>query len=135
MRYGQRPTVTEYDATKKIPDESCSLTSQDPCREEAYDIVLYHDLISRPGRYYIGILYEKDDKGTKRRKKRSCFGQGRQKRSCVEFKDPPKPENKTVKPVYDPKTDINYTMSIQEEACLFWDSIDERWSARGCRVS
>jgi len=53
----------------------------------------------------------------------------------VEFKDPPKPENETVKPVFDPRTDRNYTMSIQEEACLFWDSSEERWLSRGCRVS
>lgn len=135
VRYGQRPTVTEYDATKRIPDESCSLTSQNPCREDAYDIVLYYELISRPGPYYIGILYKKDDKGPERRKKRSYSGQRRQKRSCVEFKDPPKPENITVKPVFDPKTDSNYTMSIQEEACLFWDSEEEGWLSRGCRVS
>lgn len=138
VRYGQRPTVTEYDATKKIPDESCSLTSKNShgnCSKEAYDIVLFHEVISRPGPYFIGILYEENNERPQRRKKRSCFGQGRQKRSCVEFKDPPKPENITVKPGFDPKTDKNYTMNIQEEACLFWDSSEERWLSRGCRVS
>lgn len=138
VRYGQRPTVTEYDATKKIPDESCSLTSQNShgnCNGEAYDMVLLHEVISRPGPYFIGILYEENNEGPQRRKKRSCFGQGRQRRSCVEFKDPPKPENITVKPVFDSRTDRNYTMSIQEEACLFWDSSEERWLSRGCRVS
>ena len=137
VRYGQRPTVTEYDATKEIPDESsCSLTSQNSrgnCREEAYDMVLLHEVINRPGPYFIGILYEENNEGPQRRKKRSCFGQGRQKRSCVEFKDPPKPR-KTVKPVFDPRTDRNYTISVQEEACLFWDSSEERWLSRGCRV-
>ena len=140
VRYGQRPTVTEYDATKKIPDESyCSLTSQNShgnqCRGEAYDMVLLHEVINRPGPYFIGILYEGNNEGPQSRKKRSCFGQGRQKRSCVEFKDPPKPENITVKPVFDPRTDRNYTISVQEEACLFWDSSEERWLSRGCRVS
>lgn len=123
---------------KKIPDESCSLSSQNShgnCGEEAYDIVLFHELLSNPGTYYIGILYEKDDEAPQTRKKRSCFGQGRQKRSCVEFKDPPRPENITVKPVYDPRTDLNYTMSVLEEGCLFWDSREERWLSRGCRVS
>ncbi|KAJ7340518.1 hypothetical protein OS493_003270 [Desmophyllum pertusum] len=137
VRYGQRPTVTEYDAMKKIPDESCSLSSQNShgnCGEEAYDIVLFHELLSNPGTYYIGMLYEKDDEAPQTRKKRSCFGQGRQKRSCVEFKDPPRPENITVKPVYDPRTDLNYTMSVLEEGCLFWDSRKERWLSRGCRV-
>lgn len=138
VRFGQRPTITEYDATKKIPDEPCSLTFQNShgnCSGEAYDFTLLHEVISRPGPYFIGILYEENNEGPKKRRKRSCFGQGRQKRSCVEFKDPPKPENKTVKPVFDPRTDRNYTMSIQEEACLFWDSSEERWLSRGCRVS
>ena len=138
VRYGQRPTVTEYDATKKIPDESwCSLISQNShgnCSGEAYDMVLLHEVINKPGPYFIGVLYEENNEGPQRRKKRSCFGQGRQRRSCVEFKEPPKPENITVKPVFDPRTDRNYTMSVQEEACLFWDSIEERWLSRGCRV-
>ena len=138
LRYNQRPTVTEYDATKKIPDESsCSLISQNShgnCSGEAYDMVLLHDVINKPGPYFIGVLYEENNEGPQRRQKRSCFGQGRQRRSCVEFKEPPKPENITVKPVFDPRTDRNYTMSVQEEACLFWDSIEERWLSRGCRV-
>ena len=139
MRYGQRPTVSEYDLKKKIPDESCSSTPQTPhgnCNKEAYDFVLFHELISKPGPYYIGILYEKDSNGPQRvRTKRSCFGRGRQKRSCVEPKDPPRPENITIKPVYDSKTDVNYSMNILEESCLFWDSREEHWLSRGCRVS
>lgn len=146
VRYGQRPTVTEYDTKMKLPDESCSLTSQnsnDDCSERAYEILLVQEVLSRPGTYFIGILYEKSGERIKRRKKRkarrrkkrSCFSRGREKRSCVELKDPPKPENITVKPVYDPKTDMNYTMSILEEECLFWDSTEEYWSSRGCKVS
>ena len=139
VRYGQRPTVTEYDATKKIPDESwCSLISQNShgnCSGEAYDMVLLHEVINKPGPYFIGVLYEENNEGPQRRKKRSCFGQGRQRRSCVEVKEPPQPENITVKPVFDPRTDRNYTMSVQEESCLFWDSREERWLSRGCRVS
>ncbi|RMX38281.1 hypothetical protein pdam_00025264, partial [Pocillopora damicornis] len=52
VRQGQRPTVTEYDLTKRIPDESCSISpqaSQRGCSEEAYDVVLYHELISEAG--------------------------------------------------------------------------------------
>ena len=139
VRYGQRPTVTEFDLKMKIPNESCSLSksqdSNDHCGEKAYDILLVHQLLSKPGTYYIGVLNQKDDKKGKRRKKRSCFGRGRQKRSCVEFKDPPRPKNITVKPVYDPMTDVNYSLSIMEEECMFWDSTEERWSSRGCKVS
>ena len=137
MRQGQRPTVTEYDLTKRIPDESCSISpqaSQRGCSEEAYDVVLYHELISEAGKYYIGILYEGGSVRPQGRKKRSCFGSGRQKRSCVEIKDPPMPENKTIKPVYNSRTDMNYSMNILEESCVFWDSREEHWLSTGCRV-
>ena len=53
----------------------------------------------------------------------------------MEVKGPPRPENITVKPVYDPKTDVNYSVNILEERSLFWDSGEERWLSRGCRVS
>lgn len=134
MRYGERPTVTEFDTKTTIPDESCQ-NSQSLCSEQSYDILLVHDLLSKPGTYFIGILYEKNGDGAKRRKRRSCFGARRKKRSCVEFKDPPRPENITVKPAYDPKTDVNYSMSILEEKCLFWNSTEERWESGGCKVS
>ena len=137
MRQGRRPTVTEYDLTKRIPDESCSISpqaSQRSCSEEAYDVVLYHELISEAGKYYIGILYEGGSVRPQGRKKRSCFGSGRQKRSCVEVKDPPRPENKTIKPVYNSRTDMNYSMNILEESCVFWDSREEHWLSTGCRV-
>ena len=139
VRYGQRPTVTEYDTTKKIPHSSCQKTSGNShshCSKEAYDVVLFPDVVNKPGPYYIGILYDNDDKAPQsRRSKRSCSGRGRQKRSCVEVKDPQRPENITVKPVYDPKTDVNYSVNLLEERCLFWDSGEEHWISRGCRVS
>ena len=137
-RYGQRPTVTDFDAKRKIPDESCSTNSQNSdgeCNEEAYEILLDYEVLNDPGTYYIGILSETDDIKLKRRRKRSCFTRGREKRSCIEIKDPPRPANITVKPVYDPRTDINYSMSVLEEECLFWDTAEERWSSRGCKVN
>lgn len=134
VRYGQRPTVREYDTKTRIPDESCFLSSQGQCGKQAYDILLVQEVLSKPGPYYIGILYEKNGEDTKTRKRRSCSGNGRQKRSCVVFKDPPRPENITVKPVYDPKTDTNYSLSVKREECLFWDSKEERWLSDGCKV-
>ena len=53
----------------------------------------------------------------------------------MEFKDPPQPENITVIPVYNPKTDANYSMNVKQEECLFWDSVKEQWLSRGCKVS
>ena len=138
VRYGQRPTTTDFDSKTNIPNESCSMNSQNSdgeCNEEAYEILLDSEVLNDPGTYYIGILSETDDIKLKIRQKRSCFGRGRKKRSCVETKDPPRPENITVKPVYDPKTDINYSMTVLEEQCLFWDTAEERWSSRGCKVN
>ena len=135
VRHGHRPTVTEYDRKTKIPDESCSLSPRGHCSEQAYDFLLVDEVLRKPGPYYIGILYDKEAQRIKRRKRRACSRKGRQKRSCVEIKDPPRPENITVKPVYDPKTDVNYSMSIIEEECLFWDSKEERWLSRGCKVT
>ena len=138
VRYGQRPTVTEHDVSRQIPHPSCLKSSQDSyshCRNDAYDVLLLPDKVNKPGKYYIGILYENGEGELQsRRKKRSCSGGGRQKRSCVEVKEAPRPENITVKPVYDPKTDVNYSLSLLKENCLFWDSKEERWLSRGCKV-
>ncbi|XP_068672930.1 polycystin-1-like protein 2 [Montipora foliosa] len=134
VSYDQRPTVTKYDAKRKLPDEACRLISQEHCNDTAYDLLLVDSVLRKPGSYFIGILYEQSQQKPERRKRRSCFGKGRQKRSCVEFKDPPQPENITVIPVYNPKTDANYSMNVKQEECLFWDSVKEQWLSRGCKV-
>ncbi|XP_044184688.1 polycystic kidney disease protein 1-like 2 [Acropora millepora] len=135
VRYGQRPTVTEYDAERKVPDGKCSLNSQRRCDDAAYDFLLVDSVLGKPGSYYIGILYDKNEQERKRNhKRRSCFGKRRQKRSCVEFKELPKPENITLIPVYDPKTDVNYSMNVEEEECLFWNRTAEKWQSNGCKV-
>ena len=135
VRYGQRPTVTEYDSERKVPDGKCSLNSQRRCDDAAYDFLLVDSVLGKPGSYYIGILYDKSEQETiRKRKRRSCVGKRRQKRSCVEFKDPPKPGNITLIPVYDPKTDVNYSMNVEEEECLFWNRTEEKWHSNGCKV-
>ena len=80
-----------------------------------------------------------DQKVRKSRKRRSCdlgFGEKRQRRSlCVEPKDPPWPRNVTeAAPVYDAKTDVNYTMKISQYSCLYWSRSEQRWSTKGCKV-
>ena len=135
MRHGQRPTLTEYDAEKKVPDGSCSLNSRTRCDDAAYDFLLVDSVLAKPGSYYIGILYDKSEQERiRKRKRRSCFGKRRHKRSCVEFKELPKPENITLIPVYDPKTDANYSLNAEEEECLFWNRKVEKWQSNGCKV-
>ncbi|XP_068717189.1 polycystin-1-like protein 2 [Montipora capricornis] len=128
VSYDQRPTVTKYDTKKKLPDEACR--SQEHCN----DFLLVDSVLRKPGSYFIGVLYNQSQEKPERRKRRSCFGKARQKRSGVEFKDPPQPENITVIPVYNPKTDANYSMNVKQEECLFWDSVKEQWLSRGCKV-
>jgi len=146
VRHGQRPTVTEYDAERKVPDGRCSLSSLGNCDNATYDFLLVDSILGKPGSYYIGILYDNIEqertrkrrscfgKRIRKRKRRSCFGKRRWKRSCVEFKELPKPENITLIPVYDPKTDVNYSMNVEEEECLFWNRTAEKWQSNGCKV-
>ena len=74
-----------------------------------------------------------------RRQKRSCFGNGRQKRSCVQVKDPPptpsQGKNVSVLPMYDPAISRNYTMKVALGSCVFWSEEQEKWTAKGCQVS
>lgn len=52
-------------------------------------------------------------------------------------KDPPRLNSigRIVTPVYEPESDMNYSLSAQEDKCLFWNSTVEQWSTQGCRVS
>ena len=93
-------------------------------------------MIRKPGTYFVGILYDKGTEEPKGRMKRSCTGGGRQKRSCVQPKDPPQLNSigRIVTPVYEPGSDMNYSLSGQEDKCLFWNSTVEQWSSQGCKV-
>lgn len=125
VRYGKRPTVTKFDVNQTIS-------------KDANEILLLDDVIKKSGTYFIGILYNKSSKEEERRKKRSCRDHGgRQKRYCVEPKDPPRidPIGRIVKPIYEPGSDLNYSISGHEDKCLFWDSKVEQWSPQGCKVS
>ncbi|XP_015778540.1 PREDICTED: uncharacterized protein LOC107356405 [Acropora digitifera] len=136
VRHGQRPTVTEYDAEREVglPDGTCSSNLQKSCDDAAYSFLLVDSVLRKPGSYYIGILYDKSEQERiRKRKRRSCFGKRRWKRSCVEFKELPKPENVTLIPVYDPKTDANYSMNVEEEKCLFWNRKADKWQSDGCK--
>ena len=53
--------------------------------------------------------------------------------SCVNEKPP-----LTAEPLqrqFNPKTDVNYTFFVAVGSCVFWDTVTEEWSARGCQVS
>lgn len=103
---------------------SLVLSISDTQITESYSGVFIADV------YFVSLYW--DTSINHSRKKRSCFGHGRQKRSCVEPKDAPSPQNLTIIPVYDAKTDINYTLSTQHFNCLYWNGM--RWTSDGCKV-
>ena len=97
-------------------------------------------LAKRPGKYFLGVQgYNRSERNSHEREKRSCFGNRRQKRSCAEVKDPPptpaQSENITVVPVYNSKSDHNYTVRVALGNCVFWSEEREKWITDGCRVS
>ena len=110
VKSGSRPTTNDF-------DEKLTLSFQQNCEiareRNQTTCVIENSLVSvvptEPGRLFVGIIGRKNSSQLTRRK-RSCFGHGRQRRWCLSFKDPPpKGVNKTVFPRYDPSTDVNYT--------------------------
>ena len=136
VKYKDQPTRGTYDFSKNISSSCDGTKTANPC---ATAVVSFTTQL--PGLYYIGILGEKiPDQNILTRKKRSCFGRRRQKRDCVEVKDPPPTppqyENVTskVKPVYDASTDANYTLRVRLGDCVYWSEEQETWVTDGCEV-
>lgn len=138
-RFGERPTAFIYDQTTRIPNSSlCNATVKGKlidCSVDPYIVTVGGTVIRSPGYVFIGVQYNINAQKPKSRRKRSCFDSRRQKRSCIEPKDAPQPENVTIIPRYDPENDVNYTMSIQETKCLYWNKGAQKWVSNGCKVS
>ena len=146
LRYGHRPTIQEHDLNATVSkSEKCVWSpgahgrkdGRTKCSRLTSPI---ETLAKRPGKYYLGVQgYNRSATNSHKREKRSCFGNGRKRRSCVEVKDPPptppQGENVTVVPVYDFKSDQNYTLKVALGSCVFWSEESEKWISEGCRVS
>ena len=135
IRYEQRPTTEVYDLNQTVSSK-CILrdTKEYDCVTEIVQLIA-----RKSGPYFIGILGQKiHGQKSSTRKKRSCFGRVRQKRSCIEVKDPPPTpasfKNVTVTPEYDSLTDVNYTLSIRLSSCVYWSHAQEKWITDGCKV-
>lgn len=147
MRYGQRPTTQEHDLNVTVSkNERCVWTPSAHDRNggatecSVNPLTPIETLAKQPGKYFLGVQsYNTTAANSHKRKRRSCFGNGRQKRSCVEVKDPPptppQSENITVVPVYDSKTDLNYTLRVAMGSCVYWSEEREMWITDGCQVS
>ena len=146
LRYGQRPTTQEHDLNATVSkSEKCVWTPGAHSRMDGKTKCSRltsptETLAKRPGKYFLGVQgYNRSEANSHKRGKRSCFGNTRQKRSCVEVKDPPptppQSENVTVVPVYNSKSDLNYTLRVALGSCVFWSEEREKWITEGCRVS
>ena len=144
MRYGHRPTNKEHDLNGTLfGNEWCIWTRMQGenkrkrvCSSNRPAPI--HIYAEKPGKYHIEVRNDKSLMKRKYRQKRSCFGHGRERRSCVEVKDPPPtpPNGKyvTVVPVYDPNTDHNYTMRVSLGSCVYWSKERQMWTTEGCQV-
>lgn len=143
IRFGQRPTLKEHDLNATASSyERCIWTKMKENLEGkngCYSNRLIEVLAKRPGMYYLALLSDSNITKSQKRQKRSCFGQRRQRRACVDIKSPPptppQSENVSVVPVYDPSTDHNYTLRVAMGSCVYWSDTKQMWITDGCRVS
>ena len=147
LQYGQRPTTQEHDINATVSKiETCIWTSAHDkaggitkCSLNGLKTVPIETVARQPGRYFLGVQSYNTSVIPLKRRKRSCFGNKRQKRSCVQVKDPPptppQSENVTVVPEYDPITAKNYTLRVALGSCVYWSDELEKWTTDGCRVS
>ncbi|KAK3725337.1 hypothetical protein QZH41_008953, partial [Actinostola sp. cb2023] len=138
VKLRDRPTVDNYDYKTKVPDVSrCQAgQSSNSCSRDPY-VNIPGSVFSNKGTYVIGLLYQESEttEPQARRVRRSCGGTGRQKRSCVEIRDPPTtppPKNVTMIPVYDPARDLNISVSASLSSCLYWSKSLQKWTSDGC---
>ena len=137
IKFGSRPTIEDFDQKFIIAfNTTCQNASTDgngnytDCTFEPVSITV---VPTEPTVVYVGMRPFGEGNTTEHsRKRRSCFGNGRERRSCVGVKDPPpKGFNKTVVPQYD----FKYTMSISQANCLYWLKTEEKWTSKGCKVA
>ena len=137
VKFGKRPTIEDFDHNFTVTSTCRDKTSHEQngtfCVPEENSLTV---VPSVPIRLYIGLLYlGAKEVNEHSRRRRFCFGHGRERRSCIGVKDPPpKGVTKTVTAQYNPSTDVNYTFSITQASCLYWSEDKEKWTSEGCRV-
>ena len=138
VKFGKRPSIKDFDHNFTVTSTCRNQTNN---KQNGTSCVLEDNSVtvvpSVPIRLYIGLLFlGAKDVNDHFRTRRSCFGHGRERRSCVGVKDPPpKGVTKTVIPRYDSSTDVNYTFSVTQSSCLYWSEDKEKWTSDGCEVS
>jgi len=138
LKFGARPTIEDSDhnftVTSTCKNQTDGKQNETSCllEESSFTVVP-----SETSRLHIALLFLGANSVNEhsRRRRSTCLGHGRERRSCVGFKDPPpKGVTETVIPQYDPSTDLNYTFSISQSSCLYWSEEREKWTSDGCKV-
>ena len=144
IRYKARPTPAENNFETVVPDFSSCLSYSDDngffdCLSDPYLFTISPTITGHTGTHFIGIRYavqsSENSTQSNTRVKRSCRGaSGRKKRSCVEVKPPPSPEN-DLKLQFQNGTDVAYDLYITMGMCMYWSPEDDAWTNRGCKVT
>ena len=137
VKYGKRPSLSDRDLNTTVPNFSfCAKLSSGyiNCSRDPYVVFVKDELVRRTGFYYIGIKIKPMSGSRKRR----CSGQGRSKRSCVQYKeasvtDAPNMAQFLHAPKYS-RGDVIYTIQVLPAACLYWSTAVSRWTTEGCKV-
>lgn len=144
IRFAHRPTIKEHDFNGTLSsNERCIWTRKGENIEgtsgcSSNVLTPIYIVAKKPGKYYLAVESHNNLRNPQKRQKRSCFGEPRQKRSCVEVKSPPptppQSKNESVVPVYDPRADHNYTLKAAMGSCVYWSGNRQKWITDGCQV-
>ena len=144
IRYGIRPTPAQSNFQTVVPNTTTCFnnTKRDGfhnCLSDPYAFTISPSVTGKIGLHFLGIRYvvkhpERVNKRRRRRSKRSCLDNGgRQKRSCVEVKNPPSIHAATLD--FKNGSDVKYTLLVTMGACMYWSEESEEWSSQGCKVT
>jgi hypothetical protein len=150
IKMDKRPLNGKDIVFKTIPDySSCKQNDNgEPtdCVEDPFIITIDDSVVKESGLYYLGLRNIGVQNGeAKTRKRRDCGSSPRERRSCVQYKDPPpKPtslpegvvggELVPVVPKFDALLDTTYSLQTFKSPCMYWDKEKEIWTSEGCKV-
>ena len=142
-KYRVRPEANKDDVITTLPDySSCTVINgkHTDCQRDPYMVLVDTSRTPVSGAYFLGIRNIASESANRVRRKRSCSGGDRFKRSCLQYKDPPPTlaptggTYQTVVPMFRSDMDFNYTMDTIKSPCLYWDAKREAWTSDGCKV-
>lgn len=153
VKYGSKPTKTNYD--------HASILQKEPCQNNLQFCNVSHYLwfnADRPGQYFVGLVETLVEESSTSplnslangvpfvnfRKRRVARSLETMKNSyghqCVRLKEAP-----TKQPIfenitrslrqYDPEKSVNFTLEVDVARCLYWSEDKEQWMSEGCKVS